>query len=537
MSQIGNEKGGLDGIGRLVAGVEGQSGRIGARPGGAAGQEFARMMASAQGRFHEGRDEARNGSQIHGKILHPSQAGQAGQGPASPAGGEAARSGQLRSALDALDQELLRLRQRLTQEGPREPIDGGSTRGTGEAGVTRDTPAPIIETLSALREMLGQDARVPAASVGDPEAMAEDSLAGEVAGLAEALADWRQALEGGAKSRVEGAVEALRDRLVALRATMPGGERATDESSPDELLPGLMGQLQALEQLMARVETVRSSDAPMARMARAGAGSPPWAEWVSRMAGGGQQASGRSAAVSPAPAGSTSASDEADWSGGPVTAALGLAGRELPNVSRGERLTPTHWSALGGLSALSADASSETMMSYAGLSHAAGGSSSLSSGQSGGSIFTGQSATPSPNPQLPVQLGQQVQWMVGKGMSRANIELRPADLGPLKISIETQGDETRIALTATNAVTHGLLEQHLPRLREWLQESGLAHSEVDISLADQGGFGQESANTDGDQSGDRGGLTGKAMASAGTSADSGDAGEWVHGQGVVDLFA
>ena len=166
-------------------------------------------------------------------------------------------------------------------------------------------------------------------------------------------------------------------------------------------------------------------------------------------------------------------------------------------------------------------------------------SSSLTAGSLAGGVFTGQAATPPPNPQMPAQLGQQIQWMVGKGVSRANIELRPADLGPLKISIETQGDETRIALTATNATTQGLLEQQLPRLKEWLQESGLADSEVDVSLGEEGGFGQQLADADRDDPEGRAGLTADAGTTSAGSLSSDDEGgvEWVEGQGVLDLFA
>lgn len=560
MSQIGNEKGGLEMIGRLLGGVDGKAGRVAAKLGGGASQDFARLMASAQGRL--------NGGQA---------ASTAGEG----AKGGAALSDQLRSALNALGEEMARLRQRLAQDTPGQVAspDGGdsdvravldqmvealsASRGRESVGAGRQG-----DGITAAREAPGRDAqgsvagqwadgRAPGpfdspggAGVGElgvrgdaqvsgetpgahtVERLATDeTFAREVAGLAEALADWRQALDAGATAQTEVAADALRDRLAALRESMQDGALAAGEQSP-----GLIGQLQALQQLMGRADTARSADAPAAR---GGAEPRPWSEWSWRMTGGGQQAAARSGNLAPAPAGGATEGDASDWNGGPVTAALGLAGREMPAQSRPERVTPTHWSALSGRPAQSADAATEAMTSAAALGQAASASSSMSSGQSAGGIFTGQAATPPPNPQMPAQLGQQIQWMVGKGVSRANIELRPADLGPLKISIETQGDETRIALTATNATTQGLLEQQLPRLKEWLQESGLAQSEVDVSLADEGDFGQQLANSDGEESGDQGGLTGDAetMASAGPSADGGETTEWVDGQGVLDLFA
>ncbi|HHQ69521.1 MAG TPA: flagellar hook-length control protein FliK, partial [Halothiobacillaceae bacterium] len=90
------------------------------------------------------------------------------------------------------------------------------------------------------------------------------------------------------------------------------------------------------------------------------------------------------------------------------------------------------------------------------------------------------SGNPQTNPQAASQMAQQIQWMVSKGVSRANIELRPADLGSIRISIQTRGEETRIMMSATQQNTQSMLEQQLPRLREWLQEAGLSGAQVDV---------------------------------------------------------
>ena len=556
MSQIGNEKGGLEMIGRLVGSVDGKAGRGVAKTGGGA-QDFARLMASVQGRLEGGQGApAATGGHVKGGAALPEQ---------------------LRSSLNALSEEMVRLRQRLASDTPSQAASEQALDPEVRAMLDR-----MVETLSASRgqEAAGrgrQDEAVPRSSEKPdtrasevmpsddgwvPESFAPEGRAEtrELGGLddvpapgetpavasmeklttdesfaragsdqAEALADWRRAMNGGDPAQVEATVDTLRDRLAALSESMQDGGRISGDQPA-----ALAGQLQALQQLMARAETGRSADTA----ARGGAESRAWSDWSWRMAAGGQQTTPRAGTAAPVAAGGVSDGDASDWSGGPVTAALGLAGREMPTRPRQERISPTHWSALGGFSAQAADATTESMSS-AGMGQATSAPSLTSSGSSPGGIFTGQSATPPPNPQMPAQLGQQIQWMVGKGVSRANIELRPADLGPLRISIETQGDETRIALTATNATTQGLLEQQLPRLKEWLQESGLAQSEVDVSLAGDGDFGQQLASSaDGDSS-DRGGLTGdaEATASAGSTADGRDAGEWVDGQGVLDLFA
>ena len=577
MSQIGNEKGGLEMIGRLLGGVDGKAGRVAAKLGGGASQEFARLMASAQGRL-DGAQAMPNGERQLAMA-------------ANAHNDRTALSPQLQSALSALGEEVARLRQRLASDTSAQPNLGEASqdlRAMLEQVVEAVSPSgsrqatgqgQVGEAISGLREGLGRggqagaqsaqdhstrgqparaqggesfdpalaDAHKPGGGVdqlGEPtgrEAVSRaislerlvnnETFANEVAELAEVLADWRQALEAGAPGQVEVTTDALRDRLAALRESMQDAGLRSGEG-----VPGVVGQLQALQQLMVRAESVRASEATGGR----GASEPrAWSEWSWRLTGGSQGASARagsaSAAAPMAPSG-----DTPDWSGGPVTAALGLAGREMPPQSSNERLAPMHWSSLGAAGGQSTDPAAEPLMASGGLAQAgAASTSSMNAGPSAGGVFTGQSATPPPNPQMPAQLGQQIQWMVGKGQSRAQIELRPADLGPLRISIETQGDETRIALTATNATTQGLLEQQLPRLKEWLQESGLANSEVDVSLGQEGGFDQQLADADGDESDGRGGFAGETAMSPAAGVTDGEGGEteWVEGRGVLDLFA
>ena len=576
MSQIGNEKSGLEMIGRLLGGVDGKAGRVAAKLGDGASQEFARLMASAQGR-------------LDGARAMPN--GERPLAMAANADNDRVLSPQLQSALSALGEEVVRLRQRLASDVSAQPNLGEASQGARailEQVVEAVSPSgsrqatgqgQVGDAISGLREGLGRggqagapsaqhlsaqgqsaraeggesfdparaDSLKPGGAVDQPgegtgrEAVSRsislerlannETFANEVAELAEVLADWRQALDGGAPGQAEATADALRDRLAALRESMQDAGLG-----PADRAPGLIGQLQALQQLMVRAESGRAGEATGGR----GAGEPrAWSEWSWRLGAGGQGASARAgsaSAVAPlAPSG-----DTPDWSGGPVTAALGLAGREMPPQSSNERLAPMHWSSLGAAGGQSTDSAAEPLMASGGLAQAAAASaSSLNAGSPAGGVFTGQSATPPPNPQMPAQLGQQIQWMVGKGQSRAQIELRPADLGPLRISIETQGDETRIALTATNATTQGLLEQQLPRLKEWLQESGLANSEVDVSLGQEGDFDQQLADADGDEPDGRGGFAGETAMSAAAGATDGEGSEteWVEGRGVLDLFA
>lgn len=559
MSEIGNDKGGMEMIGRLLASAGGKVGRMaGVKSTGGAQEDFARLMAAAQGKLHAGQAAPSRG-----------QSAAAGDGPGAPP-----LSSDIKSALAGLADQIARLRERLadgaTQHAPagQTPSDGGrgtsldqlvarlsgQEGGPGRSGLQvgegktgpvdgeprrhgADAPHMAGERAPGARGELGADqppVTSPAAlddemgnRAASPEDAGGETLARELDGVAEALADWRKTLDQGEQPSGE-ALAALRDRLESLRDELQG-QRVSEQA------PGLMGQLQALQQLVGR-------DAVDAAAGRVGGESRGWSDWSWRQAGDGRVAK---AGVEVAPSAFRPAADggsNSDWTGGPITTALGLDPRAPTDSPLRERAAPTHWSSLAGLASRPEAADADPATSPSGLGAAVGGSLSHPGGSSASSgVFTGQAATPPPNPQMPAQLGQQIHWMVGKGLSRANIELRPADLGPLKISIETHGDETRIALTATNPTTQGLLEQQLPRLREWLQDAGLAHSEVNVALGQEGDFGQQLADSGEGRGGGEHAMSGEAddgaLASAAGPEGGGASAEWVQGRGVLDLFA
>ncbi len=580
MSQIGEGKATIEGLGRPLGASDGKAGRL-AAAGGSAREEFARLMASAQGRFKTGGD----GEGPRAENASPANL---------PAGGKAGGDGEgLQRALAEFADRLTTLRKMLDD-------GGGGKGGPGASALSKaeESLQSALKDLVAALEGRGGD-RVEGVSGGDaggesdlehlfgeggsressleqslkeldPDLVAQagwrdagssraketgegpvddlsstmKELGEQIEALADALAQWRDAMD--AKRQPDAALEEVVDRLAALREGLGEG-RSDAEALGEGMNGGLVGQLQALEQALRRAETAAGGEVRVARgMAPArGEGGPDWeAGWRFAEIGRRQSAAGDGARLG----GGGETNRDVDWSGGPVSAALGLTGREAGAV---ERAPLTRWSALSGLegrhaasgegdSALGGNAGTPATATGFG-----GNPASLSAGGGSASgVFTGQSATGAPNPQMPTQLGQQIQWMVGKGVSKASIELRPADLGPLKIAIETQGDETRIALTATNPTAQGLLEQQLPRLKEWLQESGLANSEVEVGLGQEGDFGEQLADADDGGQADAGGLGGEAADESASGQAGMDAvgeddapGEWAEGRLVLDLFA
>jgi flagellar hook-length control protein FliK len=69
---------------------------------------------------------------------------------------------------------------------------------------------------------------------------------------------------------------------------------------------------------------------------------------------------------------------------------------------------------------------------------------------------------------------------VNNGLQEARLQLTPAELGRVQITINTEGDNARVVFVAETAVAKDLLDQSMPRLREMLQQSGiqLAHGDV-----------------------------------------------------------
>ncbi|MBT8439665.1 MAG: flagellar hook-length control protein FliK [Gammaproteobacteria bacterium] len=89
-------------------------------------------------------------------------------------------------------------------------------------------------------------------------------------------------------------------------------------------------------------------------------------------------------------------------------------------------------------------------------------------------------------------MGKQVVWMVNQNISRAEIRLNPANLGPIEVRIDMDNDQVNVAFTSRHAEVREAVEQALPRLREMLEEKGLNLSDADVS---QHSFEQQHSST------------------------------------------
>lgn len=82
------------------------------------------------------------------------------------------------------------------------------------------------------------------------------------------------------------------------------------------------------------------------------------------------------------------------------------------------------------------------------------------------------------------ELGQRLVMMVSSKLKSAEIHLNPKDLGPMEVRIRMHEDRAHVVFTSQVAQTREALEQAVPRLREMLDQQGVALGNVDVQ--DQG---------------------------------------------------
>ncbi len=134
-------------------------------------------------------------------------------------------------------------------------------------------------------------------------------------------------------------------------------------------------------------------------------------------------------------------------------------------------------------------------------------------------------------------LAGQVRILVGTASREATVQLHPAELGRLHVTINTDGDQARVVFVTETAHARDAIEQSLPRLRELLQQSGLDLAEGEVSYREP----QQDARNGG---GDRDGLPGAGggtdpagLAAADAQAGRADGSLALRVDGLLDTFA
>ncbi|MGJ9418161.1 flagellar hook-length control protein FliK [Massilia sp. CMS3.1] len=89
------------------------------------------------------------------------------------------------------------------------------------------------------------------------------------------------------------------------------------------------------------------------------------------------------------------------------------------------------------------------------------------------------------------QVGQKVIWMVGGADQSATLELNPPDLGPVQVVLNVSNDMASVTFTSQQLEVRQALENALPRLREMMNESGIALGNATVNAGTEGRQGQD----------------------------------------------
>lgn len=128
------------------------------------------------------------------------------------------------------------------------------------------------------------------------------------------------------------------------------------------------------------------------------------------------------------------------------------------------------------------------------------------------------------DPEFVDELGARIQVMLRDGLGKAQIQLHPAELGRLQVTISTDGDQARVAFLADAGATRDAIEHSLPRLREMLEQNGLQLAQSDVG---QRGFQRQDSQPDGSADARDPELPGVAEADAQRQGDTGASGSGI----------
>jgi flagellar hook-length control protein FliK len=136
---------------------------------------------------------------------------------------------------------------------------------------------------------------------------------------------------------------------------------------------------------------------------------------------------------------------------------------------------------------------------------------------------------PSPidSPAFAPSLATQVRWWASDGVQQAQLQLNPAEMGPVRVTIVLDGREARIDFSADSAATRGAIEAALPVLAAALDDGGLKLT---------GGGVHDGAAGRQREWHERGGVTHRTSANS-NGGDGTTAAPSAAARGMVDLVA
>jgi len=138
--------------------------------------------------------------------------------------------------------------------------------------------------------------------------------------------------------------------------------------------------------------------------------------------------------------------------------------------------------------------------------------------------------TPVNSPEWGQAMSQRIMWLANRGISAAELQLNPRDLGPVDVRINVTGEQTTVQFTSPNAAVREALESSVVRLREMMESSGLDLADVNVSDQSQSEQAKADARdaSGGSESGEKDDLEGGAESVVTQIIES---------DGLVDFYA
>jgi flagellar hook-length control protein FliK len=159
----------------------------------------------------------------------------------------------------------------------------------------------------------------------------------------------------------------------------------------------------------------------------------------------------------------------------------------------------------------------------------------LQTAQAAGSVPTDRLSARVGTPAWDNQVGQKVIWMVGGEDQSATLELNPPDLGPVQVVLNVSNDLASVTFSSQQLEVRQALENALPRLREMMNESGIALGNATVNAGSEGRQGQDGQGS-GRPGGGRGG-NGNGGDGSVAEVTPRQGSRMIGGAGAVDTFA
>ncbi|HEX4917601.1 MAG TPA: flagellar hook-length control protein FliK [Limnobacter sp.] len=92
-----------------------------------------------------------------------------------------------------------------------------------------------------------------------------------------------------------------------------------------------------------------------------------------------------------------------------------------------------------------------------------------------------QIRTPVHQPGFAKELGNTVQWAIGKNLSTVDIRVNPESFGPLNMRLVQQGQQVHLVIRTQDEASANLLQQALGGLKEVMAQNGLQLNQVQVN--------------------------------------------------------